>query len=390
MQTTSTGTDLITSVQPLHPLIAEEADAAEKARRVSTPVIEALAKTGAFHAFIPRALGGSEIDLPNAIRLYEDISIVDGSTGWVTMIGSTNGIISAFVAEDDARKVFGDGPGVVTAGVVAPRGKAVTEDGGYRVNGRWPFASGCDHAAWLALVCLVETDGKLETIPDGSPDLRMMILPASDVQIVDTWHVSGLRATGSHDVAVSDAFVPRELTFSFILGQPVHSGPLYRFPQLALFSAVVASVGLGIARGALDEIREIVPNRTPFMHQAPMSEWGYAQREYSRAEAALRSARGFLFEAVGDAWQTLEQGNEPTTEQLALVRLASSHAVQASVQAVDGAYNLGGGSAIYETSGLQRRFRDIHTLTQHFLIAPATFETAGRALFGLPMPPGSL
>ena len=383
-------TEIRAAVSGLRSLIEVSAAESEQSRRVVQPVIDALTGTRVFHTFVPAALGGSEIDLPNALRLFEDACAADGSTGWLTMIGAMSGITAAYFPEEGARRVFGTAPGVLTCGVVAPRGKAVTVQDGYRVTGRWPFASGCLHSSWVALNCFVETNGELEKLPNGQPDLRFIMFPVSDVEILDTWYVSGLRATGSNDVAVNDVFVPREQTYSFILDPPLHPGTLYRGSIPGVFACGVAACALGIGRGALDEIRALAPNRTPVSRSGTLAEWGYAQAEFARGEASLRAGRAFLFGAVQDVWDTLDRGETPTVERQALMRLAASHAVEGAVRAVDAAYGLGGGSAIYESSGLQRRFRDIHTLTQHFLIAPATVELAGRALFGLEMEPGFL
>ncbi len=387
---TTAASDIFKSVNDLRSLIENNAGGSEQERQIAAPVIEALNKTGIFHSFVPTALGGSEIGLPAALRLFENACAADGSTGWVTMICATSGILSAYLPEQGARTVFGDGPGVMTCGVVAPRGTAVTAPDGYLVTGRWPFASGCRHSSWVALNCLVETEGELEKLPNGQPNLRFVMLPMSDVEILDTWHVGGLRATGSNDIAVNGTFVPKERTYDFIMDPPLYPGTLYKVSVPGLFATAVAACALGIARGALDEIRDIAPNRTPVSIPLPLAEWGHAQSEFALGEASLRSGQAFLHQAVQDVWDALDRGGAPSVEQQAMVRLASTHAVNASICAVDAAYGLGGGSAIYESSTLQRRFRDIHTLTQHFLVAPATLELAGRALFGLEMQPGFL
>ena len=382
--------EIRTQVDDLRSMIEESADASEKCRKVEQPVIDALTRTGVFHTFVPAYLGGSEIDLPTALRLFESVSAIDGSTGWVTMICASSGILASYLPEQGARTIFGDGPGAVTCGVVAPKGKAVTVDGGYRVTGRWPFASGCHHAGWVALNCMVETNGTIEMTPNGMPNLRFAMFPISDVQILDTWHVAGLCATGSNDIVAEDVFVPAEHSYAFFSDPPRSSATLYKVSIPSLFASAVAACALGIARGALDEIREVAPKRMPASISSPLSEWGHAQMEYARAEAALRAARAFLFESLQEVWDTFDRGDTPSIEKQAMIRLASTSAMEGSVRAVDNAYALGGGSAIYESSTLQRRFRDIHTMTQHFLVAPATIEFSGRAFFGLDTPPGFL
>ena len=386
----TTNVKIAAAVREVLPLIDESAAESEQARRIVQPVIDRLTATGVFHTFVPAERGGSEIDLASALRLFEDVSAIDGSSGWVTMIIACSGLLSAYLPREGAKTIFGEAPGAVTCGVVAPRGTAVTVERGYRITGRWPFASACHHSSWIALNCLVETNGEMEKLPNGAPDLRFAMLPVSDVEILDTWHVAGLRATGSNDIAVNDVFVPREHTYGFIIDPPCSAATLYKVSVPSLFATAVAACALGIGRGALDEIKEIAPKRSPVSRPGPLSEWGHAQMEFAHGEAELRSARAFFYTALQDVWAAHDRGAAPTIEQLALVRLASTHAVEGAVRAVDAAYSLGGGSAIYETSRLQRRFRDIHTLTQHFLVAPATIELSGRALFGLAMEPGFL
>jgi alkylation response protein AidB-like acyl-CoA dehydrogenase len=331
------GSRLLEAARRLAPLIADHADEAERERRVPKAVVGELVSAGVFHMFVPRVFGGGEVDVAIGVRVLEELSKADGSTGWIAMIGATTGLISAYLPQQVAREIYR--PGVITGGVVAPRGTAVPENGGYRVNGTWSFASGCEHSHWLACASLVQ----------GSdvPDVRMMLFPATAIEIIDTWHVSGLRGTGSHDIAVNDAYVPTDYSFS-LAGRPAQSGVLYGFSLIGLLAVSVAAVALGIGRAAIDEIRDIAPNKTPMGRRKPLTEWNVAQVAIAEGEAALRSGRAFLLESVGAMWSTLERGEEPAIEQRALLRLAASQAVQGSVRAVDVAYNLGGGSSIYE------------------------------------------
>lgn len=373
------GIELETKARELRPLIEEHADAAERSRRVSAPVVEALNSAGVFHMFVPRVFGGGEVDVATGLRVLEELGQADGSAGWIAMIGATTGVVSAYFPEHVSREVYR--PGVITGGAVAPRGTAVAVGDGYRVNGRWSFASGCEHSEWLACACLAQAD--------GGPDVRMALFRTSDAEIIDTWYVSGLRGTGSHDIAVKDLLVPADHTYS-MAAKPVQPGVLYGFSLMGLLAVSLAAVAVGVGRAALDEIREMAPKKTPVGRRRPLSAWNVAQLVIAEGEAALRSGRAFLMDAAGEMWATLERGDEPSTEQRALVRLAASQAVQGAVRAVDIAYNLGGGSSIYESSRLQRQFRDIHTLTQHVLVGPSSFEAAGRALLGQEVPPGFL
>jgi alkylation response protein AidB-like acyl-CoA dehydrogenase len=369
-------------VSALLSAIAAQADTAERERKVSREIIKGLAEAGAIHTLVPRALGGGELHPRAFLEIVEQISRVDASTGWVVMIGATSAINAAYLEESAARAVFGDGPGAFTAGIFAPRNAATASDGGYRLSGRWSFGSGCEHASWIALNSLVEDE--------TGTRLMFLQVPASDFQVIDTWDVSGLRATGSHDVEVNDVFVPDDYGYAVGIDRPRHDGLLYQFSVMGLLSVAVAAVALGVARGAIDDIRELATAKTPTGRRRALADWNVAQVDFAQAEAAVRSGRAFLIEAIDEMWDALERGDSPSPEQKALVRLGATAATQGSVRAVDTAYNLGGGTSIYATSTLQRRFRDIHTLTQHIMIGQSSLEAAGRTLLGLNVPPGFL
>lgn len=376
-----TAAPLMDAVRALRPLVLEHADAAERERRVPTPVIEAMTKAGVFHMLVPETLGGGELHPAELLATIEELGRADASVAWVAMIGATSNLASAYFEESIAREVFGSGPGVIAAGIVAPRGVATPVEGGHRISGRWPFASGCQHSQWIELACMVE----------GQMSVYFPIVPASEVEIHDTWDVSGLRATGSHDVSLKDVFVPQGRGFFFFPeDKPRHNGTLYNFSLLGVLSVALAAVALGVGRGALDDFRDLAGAKTPTGRRKPLADWNVAQVEYAQAEGALRSGRAFLLDAIGMTSETIERGDMPTNEERALIRLAATTAVQGAVRAVDAAYNLAGGSAIYSKSTLQRRFRDIHALTAHVMVGGSSLEAAGRALLGLTVPPGFL
>jgi len=215
------------------------------------------------------------------------------------------------------------------------------------------------------------------------PDSRLMLFPASDARIIDTWTVSGLRGTGSHDIAVDDLFVPASRSLSLITDRPRERGPLYVFPVFGLLALGIAAVALGIARRAIDELIRLAAGKTPTGSRRPLAERPVVQAQVAEAEAALGSARAFTFETVAAAWQAARAEGMLDVRQRALLRLAATHATLAAARAVDLAYHAGGGTAVYATSQLQRQFRDIHVVTQHMMVAPATLEVVGRILLGL-------
>ena len=366
---------MIESVRMLLPRIRAAADEIERARRVPLELVHALADAGVFRLCVPQALGGEEAHPGRLVEVIETIASADGSAGWCAMIGATSGIVSAYLPDDVAREIYGTDPRVVTGGVYAPSGKAVPEAEGYRVSGRWPFASGSEHCAWLMGGCLVR-DG-------DAPRARMMLFPAADAQIIDTWTVAGLRGTGSHDMAVDDLFVPAERSVSLTADRPRAGGALYAFPVFGLLASGIAAVALGIARAAIDELIRLAATKTPQGSRRSLAERGVVQAQVAEAEALARGGRALLADAIGDAWLAAEATGEIATPQRAALRLAATHATSSAARATDLMYNAAGGTSVYATSPLQRCFRDVHVATQHAMVAPATLELAGRILLGL-------
>ncbi len=366
-------------VRALRDEIRAQSDRIERDRRLPVELVGSLARAGVFRLCVPRALGGEEADPATLLAVLEEVARADGSTGWCAMIGATSGVVSAYLPDADAREIYGRSPDVVTGGVFAPMGKATPVDGGWRVSGRWRFASGCQHCAWLMGGCLVPGTG-----PDDPPRARMMIVPASDVAIIDTWHVSGLRGTGSHDIAMTDVLVPASRSVSLMQDRPRASGALYQFPVFGLLALGIAAVALGLARAALDEIVALAATKTPAGGRRILAERPVVQSEIAEAEATLGAARAFVVETVAEAWAAAQTQGEIPLPLRGRLRAAATHATHAAARVVDVAYTAGGGSAIYADNPLQRTFRDVHVATQHMMVAPATWELLGRLLLGLP------
>lgn len=354
-------------------LIAREVAAeTERNRRLPERVLAPLRDAGLLRAGVPALLGGPEADPATTLAAAETVARGDASAGWCVSIAATSSLLSAHLPAAGAEEVFGD-PAVVAAGVWAPRGTAIPEDGGFRVGGRWPFCSGIDHSNWLFAGCRTA---------DG---LIVAGLPKDDLEILDTWHTAGLRGTGSHDCVATDAWVPAHRTLSLMDGGPVVDAPLYRFPIFGFFALSIAAAALGNARGALDDLATLATTKTTPTGRTLASRPA-TQGAVAEAEAALRAARGLFFSAIETAWEAARAGENPVSTDLrAGLRLAATHAVRTSADVARAMYDLGGGSAIYETSPLQRRFRDAHTATAHFQVNPATWELTGRLLLGEPV-----
>lgn len=356
-------------------LIRPQADAIERNRRLPPEAVAALVDAGIFKLLVPAQYGGAETTVATAVAAIEAIARADGSAGWCAMIGSTSALMSAFLPESTARAIYTP-PAVITGGVFAPLGRATRTDTGYRVTGRWPFCSGCQHTDWVMGSALVDTGDP------GKPELRSLLFRRDQVELHDTWDTSGLRGTGSHDFSVRDLEVPHEHSLS-LFAAPTIDAPLYRQPFFGTLAAAVAAVALGIARNALDSLAELAAHKTPGGARKTIAHRELVQLQFARGEAELQAARAGLFAAVDAAAAEVATHGHASLRTRALLRAAACHAATASARTVDLAYEAGGASSIYSSSPLQRCFRDVHVATQHVMVAPASAILAGRVLLGL-------
>lgn len=377
-----TANGLAAKIQQLLPAIVSRREETETLRRLPSELVEELVATGVFRLAIPRVLGGDELDPPDQLRVIETISASDGSTGWCAMIALGNGIFAGYMPETGAKEVFAD-PSRPTAASIAPTGSATPVDGGFRVSGRWRFASGIDHAEWVLGGCVVVENGAPRMTPVGMPQTTHLFMPAREVQIHDTWYVSGLCGTGSHDFEAADVFVPEERVVAVF--DPAHHRPepLFQMPVLPLFAAHIGAVTLGIARAALDELTELSIEKTPSFSTVRMADKPVTQVDLARAEARIGAARAFLYETLDDVWQTVAAGLEPTKRQHALCRAAAVHASETAAAVTRTGSVLGGGTSLYNASSLQRHARDADAATHHMTQSPQVWEECGRVLLGL-------
>jgi indole-3-acetate monooxygenase len=365
--------ETLRAVTALAPAIAARSEETEQARRVPPDLVEELTAAGCFRALVPRTHGGAELDLPSEMRVIEELARADGSVGWTVMIGSLAPVLLGKLPRATFDALYAEGADVVLAGTVKPSGVATPVDDGFRVTGRWSFASGCQHSDWFVAHCIVD-DGR-------QPPIRMMVLPPAEVEIVDTWSVSGLCGTGSHDFVVGDVFVPAERTF-VLWDEPCLDVPLSRIPELSLSSLRAGAVAAGIADGALAEVTALATGKVPLFSDGTLASNPLFQNQLADADAQLRAARALLYGDAEKSWATAVAGTPFTPEHRARIRATATWAARTAASVVDMAYTAGGGSSIYDTSPLQRRLRDIHALTQHFALKPDTFTKAGAVLAG--------
>jgi alkylation response protein AidB-like acyl-CoA dehydrogenase len=282
---------------------------------------------------------------------------------------------------DDARSVLAWGPG--------PKARAVEVEGGYKVTGTWAFASGGRHATWLGCHApIFQADGKPKLGANGRPVERVMLVPSSTVKWTDIWNVVGLRGTASDQFALTDHFVPADhsITRDVITREFAHecreSGPLYRMSAMTCYEVGFAGVALGIARASLDSFVDVAKNKIPRGKKSPLRDNAVVQTNLALAEVGIRSARAYLLQSVAQIWKEISAGAKLTVDHRITIRMASTNAIHRAREAVDFAYNAAGATAIFENHPLERRFRDIHTVTQQLQGRLSHFETVGAWMLG--------
>jgi alkylation response protein AidB-like acyl-CoA dehydrogenase len=362
---------VLTAAHELGPFLSEHAARNESERRLCAPVVEALRPTGLFRMAVPAVYGGPEVDVPSMLQAIEEVSKADGATGWCVNISTTTSTLSGFLSAEWARELFKN-PLDAYGGAFAPTGKGQTVDGGWLVDGRWMWGSGTEHCAWI--------NGGVIT---DAGEMRLMFFERAQVEHLDTWHASGLRGTGSTDYQVTQAFVPRgrEIWVGKVWAQV--DSPVSRFPNFNLLACGLAAVCLGIAARAVEEIVALLREKPGAAPRTKAAEYPPAQLNIAHAEAILAGARALLYSEAAAAWDAVVRGERPPVEQKARVRLAAAHVAMECARVVDLCYNSGGGSSVFQSSPLQRCFRDIHTATQHMMLSDRNHMTFGRLRFGL-------
>lgn len=376
-------TDIVAAARALAPDIAAKADEIENARRLPPDIAATMAKAGVFRTILPKSVGGLECDPSTIAQTVGVLARADASAGWCAMIGATTGVNAAYMSPAVARTVWG-APDVITGGVFAPMGRAIEDGDDYVVSGRWQWGSGTQNAGWICGGAMIMDGDKPRSGPDGQPYHRMMVFARDDVTFHDTWHVMGLKGTGSLDFSVENARVPKARSVSLIHDKPIEKGPLYRFPAFGLLGMGIGAVALGNAAGALDAFRDLAATKKPSASRRTLAERAHTQLVFAEAFAKHASARAWYFAAIEDAWAEAKAGEAISLDGRARLRLASTHATRVSAEACRDLHDLAGGSAVYLDNPLQRRFRDAHVATQHMMVAPPTLEVTGRALLGLP------
>jgi alkylation response protein AidB-like acyl-CoA dehydrogenase len=366
----------------LGPTIEAAASEIEAERRLPAALVSEMVGAGLFHMFLPRSAGGLETDTGEALMALEEVAAHDGSAGWCVLIANQCTFFSGFLEDEDARKIWADGN--IVAGTARPIGRAVaveSPEAGFVVSGRWPFASGSSHADWFAAECVVYDGEARRKDEQGNDVTRMTFVPRSEVTVHDTWFTTGLRGTASNDFSIEGAFVPRSLGFQVIVDKPRHPWPFFQAPPLMF--ATHGAHALGLGRAAIAAGIETAAVKTGWGSDRPMREHPRMQTAVAEATVDVESARTYLYSTVSQLWEAVNKGDPDPTLLRARVRLATSHAVTASLRSVDLLHRTLATSSIFESHRLERVFRDVRTASAHVMVGPLTYESAGRVEMGL-------
>jgi indole-3-acetate monooxygenase len=372
---------LLAHIRDLAPRIASRAAEIETGRRIPADIVEALRSAGVFRMFVPRIYGGLELDLPTGLEILRELASIDGSVGWNAMTSNNGSLFAPFLPQRTYDTIYRSGPDVIFAGATQPGGIAEEASAGvWEVSGRWPFASGCQYADWIAGFCVVTANGKPLLDEAKQPRIQAACLPARDWQIEDTWYAAGLKGTGSHHVVLTKRKVLASNFADLIRGVPFVSGPLYEaLPQfLPLLHAASA---LGIAEGVVSDLIELAAlGRRQLQSVVSMRDSETFQFELGRVAADLRAARAFLQAQSASHWHHAVAGTLKGEAHLAESTQAGIWTTSTCVRIANACLALAGGSAVYESSPLQRRLRDLVVAAQHTRIQQRHYVSAGQQL----------
>jgi alkylation response protein AidB-like acyl-CoA dehydrogenase len=379
--------DCVANARALAPVIAAAAPRIEASRELPPDLVDALHEARLWRMLLPRSYGGDEVSPVDYVQAIEEIAKADASTAWCIGQTSVCGTISCNMKPEIAEELFKKNPRGVLAWGPTNNAKAVAEKGGYRINGVWPFASGSKHATWLAAHCIVhEANGEVRRDAKGQPVQKTFVVPRERATWQDVWHVMGLKGTGSNTYTLTDVFAPEDYGIDHHALDPAERrehGPLYKFTIYQLFGSSFPAVALGIARTMLDDFCTLAQSKTPQGQSTVLRDNAVIQSQVGVMQSSLAAARAFFLEAWRDIWQAAQAGT-PTLDHRIRLRMASINASQSARQVAETVYLAAGATAVFESRPFERRFRDMHAVSQQAQSQFSIYEAIGRHFLGLP------
>jgi alkylation response protein AidB-like acyl-CoA dehydrogenase len=377
---------LLDAVDRIAPILSQHVTEEEENGRLSPPVVNALRATGLFKLFLPKSLGGSEIDPLTMAKLVEEVGRHNTAAGWSLMVTNTTLLMLSRIPEEGIEEMFGNNPDAFVAGTVHPPMMATRTEGGYLINGRNPLVSNVHEANWIMVLALVMEEGQPKMV-DGHPVILAVYMDAKDCNIVNTWNVIGMHATDSNDVEAINVFVPDHrlclVMPEFNPGRHF-SGPLYKVPAACgNVACLLPTVTLAVARNAINELKTLAARKTPLGSMVPIRERGVMQRKLGQAESLVQSSRAYLHQKIDQCWQKILAGQTISLEEKAGLLLAATYTNQSCVQAVELMYTAAGSNGVYLKNKLAHHLADAQVLRQHGFMTESRYETAGQVYFGL-------
>ena len=376
---------VLEAARGLGPEIEAAAPEIDRSRRLPASLLDSLHEHRMFRMLLPKPFGGLEVPPPLFFKTISEIARHDGSTAWCLCQANGCAMAAAYLAPEVAEEMWGGDPAAVLAWGPGPA-EAHEVEGGYRVSARIAFASGARHATWLgAHMPVVDDNGERQRMPDGSPLIRSFLMPASSIEIEDIWNTIGLRGTASDGYTLKDRFVPAAYTtVRDEADYRQYEVPLYLFASMNMYAMGFAGTALGIAEGVLDAFLALAQDKTPRLHKSRLADNDLVQYETAQAVARIRSARAFVLSEVEDIWAATQNADRLEVEDRVRIRLASTFAIHEAKTAADLLYDAAGASAIFAEASFERRFRDLHSVTQQLQGRKSHFRTVGAYLMGHP------
>jgi alkylation response protein AidB-like acyl-CoA dehydrogenase len=372
--------DPVARARALGPALTAAADEIERTQEIPEPLLSQMHEGRTFRMLLPRSVGGDQVEPWTYLRAVEEIARFDGSVGWNVFVANSSALIAPYIPFEAARTIYGDPRGLIAWGPPNQH-RAIAAPGGYRVTGEWHFASGSRQANWMGAHChVVEPDGSLRLNRFGRPTIRTLLMPKAKTTPIRDWNTLGMRGTASEGYAITDVFVPEE--FSGTREDPTlrrDRGPLYAFTTQGLYAVGVAAVALGIARAMHEAFMALAVEKAP-RNMVRLADNPVVQSAVARHESALGSARAYLIDILKECWATADDIEPLGSAERARVRLGCSQAIRAALEVTDGVYKAAGTSAIFLGTPFERRFRDIHTLSQQIQSREAHFEAVGKVM----------
>ena len=369
---------LLAAIDRVRPTLEADAETNDANSMLAWSSVVALYREGLMSLKVPRELGGPEVDPMLYLELIDELCYINSSAGWCAFINSTStALIGAFTPDAGVDRVFADGRMPIASGALIPRGLATQVDGGWKVSGRWPFASGSAHSSWLlAGFRIVRGD-------EPGPEHMVLTCPIEDVQFLDNWQVMGLQGTGSRDFVLTDYFVSEDMAFDLPSTDPRKGGPMFWMGRPGFVTPDHAAFALGVARRALDEISLQAGSYQRGYLASPIAQRGALQHDVGKCDQELRAARALCREALEDAWEFCLRGERPDLERQLRLRGACVYATDVACQVAATAFRYGGGNAIYNDRVLQRCMRDINAAAQHFMVNTSAYDNLGQFRLGM-------